>query len=507
MTAGARATLNGLAVASPRGRWLLAATVLATFVVFLDVTVVNIALPAIDADLAAGFSGLQWVVNAFLLTLSAFLLLGGSLGDRFGRRRVFLAGLGAFSGASLLCATAPNIGLLVAARAVQGLGGALLVPSSLAIIASAFAAEQRALAIGIWSGWTGVAGALGPLVGGWLVDAVSWRAVFALGPPLALVAAALSLRALPGGGARPRRRRVDLLGAVVCAAGLSGLVVGLIEGPARGAGDPLVLASTVAGLAALVLFVLVERRAADPMLPLGLFASPQFSAANVVTFAVYAGLGGVLFFLVLQLQETAGWSALAAGAAFLPFTLLLLTFSARTGRLTNRVGPRLPLTLGPLVAAGGLLILAALGADGEPSARGYLTTVLPGVLVFGIGQTLTVAPVTAAALGAVAASDAGIGSGVNNAVARLARLLGVAVLPLVAGIAGSGEGLAEGFPRAMLACAGLYAVGALVAFALLRRPGEALGSGSRDGWQMVQRQGTSAHGNLGSTASDPSRAP
>lgn len=445
---------------------MLLAAVLGSGIAFLDSTVVNVALPAIDADLGAGLSGLQWVVDGYLLTLSAFLLLGGSLGDLYGRRRVFVVGLVGFALASVACGAAPTTATLILARALQGLAAALLVPGSLAMISASFAEEDRSEAIGAWAGLTGVASAVGPLLGGWLVGAASWRLVFLINPPIAAVAAVVALRRVPETRDDTSGRRVDLPGAVIAAVALGGITYALIEGPVRAWTDPLVVATAVAGALALVAFVVVEARSADPMLPLGVFRSRQFTGANLTTFAVYAALGGALFLVVLQLQTVLGYSPLAAGAALLPITVLLLLLSPAAGRVADRIGPRRPMTLGPLVAAAGLALLASVARG-----SGYLTGVLPGVVVFGLGLAATVTPLTSAALAAVDRRSAGIASGVNNAVARVAGLLAVALLPVVSGLAAQGldpDTFTAGYRRALLLAAGLCALGGVVSWALIR---------------------------------------
>lgn len=440
------------------GRWIVIATVLGSGIAFLDGTVVNVALPAIDADLDAGISGLQWTVDAYLLTLSAFLLLGGSLGDLFGRRRMFVYGLGGFAAASLLCALAPSVEALVAARALQGLAAALLVPGSLALISTSFASEDAGKAIGAWSGLSGVTTAIGPFLGGYLVDAVSWRWIFVINLPLALVAIRIATKHVPetmsGGGGH-----VDFRGAVTAALALGGITFALIEGPGRGWSDPGVAVAAVAGVAALVAFVATERRQREPMLPFDIFRSRQFSGANAATLLVYFALSGAMFFLVIQLQRELGYSALEAGAALIPTTILLLLLSSRAGALASRIGPRIPMTLGPLVAAAGLAWMTVIAPG-----TSYATGVLPPVIVFGLGLSLTVAPLTTAVLAAVSQEHAGIGSGVNNAVARVAGLLAVALLPLVA----RGEDFTDGFRRATWISAIVCALGGLAAWATIR---------------------------------------
>ena len=443
-----------------RGRWVLLTTVLGSSVVMLDGTVVNVALQRIGTELDAGFAGLQWTLNGYTLTLAALILLGGSLGDRFGRRRVFVIGVTWFAAASLLCATAQTIEWLVAARALQGVGGALLTPGSLALISATFDPRDRGAAIGAWSGFGGIAGAAGPFVGGWLVDAVSWRAVFLVNLPLAAVVIAVALRHVPETRDPTATGRIDVAGAATAALGLAGLTYGLIEQTVWPA---------VLGAVLMVAFVVVERRSAAPLVALELFASRLFVAANLVTLAVYAAIGTVFFLLVLQLQVVSGYSPLLAGSAALPVTLLMLLLSARAGRLAQRTGPTLPMTVGPLVAAAGLVLLLRVGPDAA-----YLTDVLPGVAVFGLGLSAMVAPLTATVLGAVPDGHAGVASGVNNAVARTATLLAVAALPALVGLGGADytrpEEFDAGFGAAMLICAGLLVTGALISVLLVRRP-------------------------------------
>ncbi|MFF4648641.1 MFS transporter [Streptomyces sp. NPDC001380] len=449
------------------GRWVLAAAVLGSGMTLLDSTVVNVALPALGDDLHASLAGLQWTVNGYTLTLAALILLGGSLGDRFGRRRVFVAGTVWFALASLLCGLAPSTGLLVAARALQGVGGALLTPGSLALIQASFAREDRARAIGVWSGMGGVAGALGPLLGGWLVDAASWRWVFLINIVPAAAVVAVALRHVPESRDETASGRFDWPGALCAAAGLAGITYALI-GAAEPGADPAALTVTgVAGAAALAAFVVVERHSRTPMLPPSIFAERQFTAANAVTFAVYAALGGVFFLLVVDLQVEAGFSALAAGAALLPVTVIMLLLSERSGRLAERIGPRIPMTVGPAVCAAGLLLMTRI----DPAAD-YLTDVVPAVCVFGLGLAATVAPLTATVLGAAEERYAGIASGVNNAVARAAGLIAVAALPLVVGLSGDDyhdpAAFGTSFDAALLVCAGLLAAGAVLAWCTIR---------------------------------------
>jgi EmrB/QacA subfamily drug resistance transporter len=433
-------------------------------VAFLDGSVVNVALPAISRELGGGFSIVQWVLDGYLLSLSALLLLGGALGDRLGRRRVFLVGLGLFTVASLACGLAPTGSVLIAARVLQGVGGALLIPGSLALIDAVIRREDRGRAIGTWAGLSGVAAALGPFLGGWLVDAASWRWVFLINVPLAVAAAVVTVRHVPESRDGDVTGHLDVAGAVAVSVGLGGIVYALIEAPVHGWTVATVV-PLVVGVVALAVFPVVERRASAPLIPLTLFRSAQFTGANLVTLAVYTALGGALFLLSLQLQQSMGWSALAAGLAFLPFTLIMLLLSSRIGALSQRIGPRWPMTLGPLVTAAGLalLVLAVPGA-------GYLTGVLPGVTVFALGMALTVAPLTATVLASVSEDHVGAASGANNAVSRVASLFAVAVLPLAVGLDGAGTGpLGPGFSRAMYVCAGLCVGGSVVAFLTIRR--------------------------------------
>lgn len=455
-----------IAWGTPAARWVLLATVTGSGLAFLDGTTVNVALPSIGEDLDAGIGGLQWVLNAYTLALAALIPLGGSLADHFGRRRIFQLGVVWFALASLLCGVAPTDETLALARGLQGVGGALLTPGSLAILQASFVPGDRAKAIGAWSGLSGLAAALGPLVGGWLIDALSWRWIFFINPPLAAVVVLVTARHVPESRDPQAPRGFDIPGAVLVAAGLGSISWALISAGTAGFGAGQV-ALTAAGVVALVGFVAVQARSPHPMLPLGLFASRQFTGANAATLAVYAALSGMMFLVVLFLQEVAGYSALAAGAALLPVTALMLAFSARAGALAERIGPRWPMTVGPLVMAVGMLLLLRLTADGS-----YVTTVLPAVVVFGAGLTLTVAPLTATVLAGVPDRYSGTASAVNNALSRGAGLLAVAVLPLAAGISGASyqdpERFTDGFRTAMVICAGLVAAGGLIAAALVR---------------------------------------
>jgi EmrB/QacA subfamily drug resistance transporter len=452
-----------LALKSRAGRWVLAVAVLGSGMVFLDGTVVNVALPDIGRDLGASTSSLQWILNGYLLTLASLILLGGSLGDRYGRRLIFVVGAGLFTAASLLCAMAPTAEMLIGARLLQGIGGALLTPGSLAMIEASFRPTDRARAIGAWSGLGGVATAFGPLLGGYLVQAVSWRAIFLINLPLGIFVMVMATRHVPETRDPTAHGHLDFAGAGLAGVGLAGTTYALIEAPGQGLSSPPILATAVGGVLALLAFLLVERRSANPMMPLSMFSSKQFSAANGVTFVVYAALSGVFFLLVSFLQISLGYSPIEAGAASLPITALMLLLSARSGALAQRIGPRVPLTVGPLVIAVGLLLMTRIGPGDS-----YLTSVLPAVIVFGLGLTLVVAPVTATVLAAASADRAGIASGINNAVSRVAGLLAVAVLPVIAGLTGKNfydpTKMADGFRVAMLTCAVLAAAGGILAW-------------------------------------------
>jgi EmrB/QacA subfamily drug resistance transporter len=458
---------DGLRMGTPAGRWVLFTTVLGSSLAMLDATVVNVALERIGTDLGADFAGLQWTVNAYTLTLAALILLGGSLSDRFGRRRVFVLGVCWFAAASLLCGIAPNIETLIAARGLQGVGGALLTPGSLAIISASFRGDDRAAAVGAWSGLGGVAGAIGPFLGGWLVE-WNWRAVFLLNLPVAVLIVVVAARHVPETRDPSAPRQLDWPGTVLVVAGLGLLTYALTSAGSADAGaGPWVYGAV--GAAALAAFAVVERRSVHPLVPPVLFRSRQFTAANAVTLLVYAPLGVLFVLLVLQLQVVSGYSPLLAGTALLPVTVLMLAFSARVGALARRTGPRPLLTLGPLVAAVGVLLLLRADRDAD-----YLTDVLPGAVVFGIGLTLLVAPLTATVLDSAADRFAGVASGVNNAVARSAGLLAVAIVPVVAGISGAdytgAAAFSAGFRNAMLICAGMLVAGGIVAAVFVRRP-------------------------------------
>lgn len=411
-----------------RKRLTLVATILGSSIAILDSSVVSVALPSIQRNLGGGLAGQQWVTNAYLLTLGSFILLGGSLGDIFGERRVFALGVSGFGAASLLCALAPTIGLLVAFRAIQGIAGALLTPSSLAVIVSTFPARERGPAIGTWTAWGTIAGALGPLVAGAILNVASWRWIFVINLPLVLGCLWLIARAVPATSAAAGGRRVDFIGALLCVLGLGGSVFALIEQPRLGWSNPGVMASLIGGVILVAAFLLYESRASDPMLRLNLFKSRNFAVGNAETLALYGGLSALFFFLVLYLQQVAGYSPLKSGLALLPESLVMFLLSSRFGALADRLGPRLFMGVGPLIAGAGMLMLLTVGVRVD-----YLTEVLPAVLLFSLGLSITVAPLTAAILAGVDQSEAGIGSAVNNAVARVAGLIAtVAVGALVA---------------------------------------------------------------------------
>ena len=455
-----------IAWGTPQARWVLLATVLGTGIAFLDMTVVNVALPTIGKELDATVAGLQWIVNGYTLTLASLILIGGSLGDRFGRRRVFLVGIVWFAVTSLFCGLAPTEAALVAARALQGIGGALLTPGSLAIIQASFTPGDRARAVGAWSGLSGIAAAIGPFVGGWLVGAGSWRLIFLINVPLAIAAVAVTRRYVPESRDPESVGGIDVSGAVLTSVGLAGVSWALIESGERGATGATLAAGAI-GLAALAGFLEVERRSRHPMMPLEIWRSRQFTAANLVTFLVYASISINFFLLSVNLQQVLGYSPMQAGLAILPVTAIMLALSARAGQLAERIGPRLPMTAGPLVVAAGLALLSRV-----QEGTTYLGTVLPGQIVFGLGLTLTVAPLTATVLAAASERYAGIASGVNNAVSRGAGLLAIAVIPGVAGLTGDAykdpAAFASGFRTAMLISATLAAAGGALAWLLIR---------------------------------------
>jgi EmrB/QacA subfamily drug resistance transporter len=465
---------------TPAGRWVIVATVLGSGMAAIDATVVGIALPTIGREFHATVGTLQWVVTGYTLAMASLLLLGGSLGDHYGRRRIFSIGAAWFAIASAACALAPDTGVLIATRVLQGVGAALLTPGSLAILQASFEHDDRGRAIGAWSGLGGVATAAGPLLGGYLITAASWRWIFLINVPLGALVLYLSARHIPESRDPTADQPVDVVGAVLATLALAGITFGLIEGPACGWGDPTVLGMLGVGVAASVWFVWVERTSAAPMLPLAVFRVRQFTVTNVVTFVVYAALGGGLFLLPVQLQVTGGYSPFESGLALLPLTVVMLLLSARSGRLATRIGPRLQMSVGPVVVGAGLVLLGRLSTD-----TSYLTGVLPGVLVFGLGLAITVAPLTATALEAVPDEHSGLASAVNNSVARVGGLIAVSVLPALAGISGSGYldpvTLSAGFQTAVRIAGGLCVVGGAIAALGIRNPVRALPTGPAEG--------------------------
>ncbi len=449
---------------STRGRLTLLALTLGSGIAILDGTVVNVAVRAIGEDLGASLGQLQWVINGYLLALASLVLLGGALGDRLGRRRVYVAGMALFLVGSVACAVAPTAEALIATRVVQGVGAALLTPGALAIIQASYAPQDRAPAIGTWAGYSGIAAAIGPFVGGWLVDHGGWRWVFGINVPLCLGVLALTAYAVPESHDLETSGRFDAGGAALTVVALGALTWALIS--ARDASAVAVWLASVLAVVAAVTFVLVERRRRSPMVPLSLFASRVFSAANAMTLLVYGALGAVMFFLVLQLQVSAGWTALGAGLSTLPVTVALMLLSSRMAALSTRIGPRLPMSLGPLLCGGGVVALLGIGAGAS------WWSVLPGMVLFALGLALLVSPLTATVLAAAPERYAGVASGVNNAVARAGSLLAVAALPAVAGLSGSAYqdpgAMTDGYQIAMSICAGLLVGGGLVSWVGLR---------------------------------------
>ena len=447
-----------------RNRLVLVACILGSVVVFVDSSVVNVALPAIQRDLGGGLALQQWVVDAYLLTVGSLLLVGGSLGDLFGTRLFFLIGLMGFGATSVLCAAAPGGTFLIVARALQGAAGAILTPAGLAVITETFEGERRGAAIGTWTAWTGIAFVIGPLLGGWIVTHASWRWIFLVNVPFVAATMALVAYAVPRREPTSTRPRVDVVGACLCAIGLAGPVFALIEAPQRGFDDPLVVVSFIGGLVLLGLFVLWEQRTPAPMLPLRLFGLRNFSFANTETLFVYCGLSTLTFFLVLFLQQIAGYSALQSGLTLVPITVVMFVLSPRMGRLSMRYGPRLFMGGGPFIAAAALLAIARLG-----SSFSYWTELLPPLLVFSFGLSLVVAPLTATVLADAGPSDAGVASGTNTAISRVAGLLGIAVVG--AAVAGSTNALSlSGFRLAMIISSALVAAGGVIALAGIRNP-------------------------------------
>ena len=451
-----------LTYSSAPGRWVLAITVTGSGIAALDATVVNIALPVIGRDFHTGISALQWVMTSYILLLAAFLLIGGSLGDRYGRRKVYLIGIVWFALASAACGFAPDVVTLIITRTLQGAGAALLTPGSLAILEASFTQTDRARAIGAWSGLSGVAVAAGPLIGGYLLSVASWRWIFFINVPIAAAVVALGARHIPESRDPDATGILDYAGALAAVAFLSGVTFAFIEAPTFGWGSPAVLAMTSLGAAALAAFLTIENRVATPMLPLSIFRERQFAATSAVTFIVYAALTGATFLFPLVLQIVSGYSPLASGLALVPLTAIMLALSARSGQLADRIGPRLQLSVGPLVTGAGLAMLTF-----STSGSSYLIYVLPAVVVFGFGLAIVVAPLTATAMSSAPPRHAGVASAVNNDLARFGGLLAVALLPALAGITGSAylnpDALAAGFRTAVLISGGLCAAAGLLA--------------------------------------------
>ncbi len=468
-----------------RQRLTLLAAIVGSGVATIDGSIVNVALPAIEHQLGGGLVAQQWISNAYLLTLGSFILIGGSLGDIYGERRIFALGVAGFGVFSLACAVAPTIGVLVIARALQGVAGALLTPSSLAVIVAAFGARERGAAIGAWTAWGASAAVIGPLAGGLIVDNASWRWIFAINVPLVLATLALVSAAIPA-SAGAGRRRVDVAGAAMCILGLAGLVFALVEEPRHGWSSPEILISLIIGVLALAAFLAYERRTSDPMLELALFRRRNFAAGNLQTLTMYAGLSVLFFFLIIFLQQVAGFRAIAAGMTTLPVTILMFLLSRRFGALADRHGPRFFMAGGPLVAALGILLLLRTGVR-----TSYIADLLPALILFGLGLSMTVAPLTATVLADADERDAGIASGINNAIARVAGLLGVSVIGVAvsSGLAGDtfrrDASSVTAFHHAVVIVAALVGAGGLVGLFGIVNPRRRLRAEGCPGGQLV----------------------
>jgi EmrB/QacA subfamily drug resistance transporter len=465
-------------------RLVLVAAILGSSVVTIDSSVVSVALPAVQRDLGGGLAAQQWVSNGYLLTLGSFILIGGALGDMYGERRAFLTGVTSFGAFSLLCAVAPNVEVLIAARALQGVSGAILAPSSLAVIVNAFAPEERSAAVGSWTAWGAIAALVGPLIGGWIVDALSWRWIFAINIPL--VAVTVTLAAAIPRADRHEVKAIDVAGAGLCALGLAAIVLALIEEPHDGWSPPIV-GLLILGIVALIAFIRRERIITAPMLELGLFACRNFSAGNGQTLLVYGGMNVLFFFLTLFLQEVVGYSPLQSGLASAPTTFVVFLLAQRFGVLADRHGPRMLLTAGPVLSAIGILLLARVGLHPD-----YMTDLLPGLLVFSIGLAMMVAPMTAIALADADDSDAGGASAINNAIAKLAGLIGISAVGMaIAGTLGHGAGFTpdmasvHAFRHAALICGLLVAAGGMVGALAVANPPRALHAEACSGGQLA----------------------